>query len=82
MDIMRGRIEEQVSPPPHLARLAAVDTKALIRRTILRHPEKTPDEITALINSWGIPVSGIWVARIKQLLDQKSQETRNQALAA
>lgn len=67
-----GRFANQVSPPPHIARLAHIDTAALIQRAIRQHPDWTPDDITTLIRSWGIPVSGICVARTKQLIRQQT----------
>ncbi len=66
MDVMIGSIERIVSPPPHIARWASLDLAKRVRNAQWQAPDASPDELTRVIRQWGIPVSGIWVARIVQ----------------
>jgi hypothetical protein len=68
MDISAPRLENWVSAAPHLLHTQGRggDKRSLVRELALRHPEASPDEIAAQCASWGIPVSGILVARIVQ----------------
>ncbi len=74
MDIAAPRIDNRVSPAPHLLLRQRTDKRTLVRELARRHPDATPDQITAMCESWGLPVSGILVARILQAIRAENEQ--------
>jgi hypothetical protein len=68
MDISAPRLENWVSPAPHLLHTQGrgADQRALVRELALRYPEESPDQIAARCAAWGLPVSAILAARMVQ----------------
>lgn len=68
MDIAAPKLENWVSPAPHLALSQRSDKRSLVRDLARQHPQASPDEIAAMCAKWGVPVSAILTARIVQAL--------------
>ena len=66
MDIVSPKLENWVSPAAYWVLAQRKDKRALVRDLAREHPQASPDEIAAMCAKWGLPVSGILVARIVQ----------------
>lgn len=66
MDIMAPRVDRQAGPPPQLELRRNVDPHAMICKAIDEHPRATVDELSEILEKWGFPVAGIWIADVLQ----------------
>jgi hypothetical protein len=66
MDVASPPLHKRAGPSGRLRAARNVDPHQVIRKALDQHPNATADQIASILQRWGHPVSGVWIARQMQ----------------